>query len=242
MIQLYHGGPSGHSASMLICAAEKGLRLDLHAVDLAAFEQHRPALLALNPAGQVPVLRDGDRILTEAFFILLYLDEAYPEPGFGGRDPLARYAVQKWGKYVETHLAPQLAILGWAEGGARPDAAARAGFAALTPERAALWEQAVAGFPDEDVTAARAAVEKGLGRIAADLAEAEWLAGADYSIADMAVFPHAARAAALGIPLPPRVAGWLADISARPAVRAALGETGLPAELATMGPERGRWG
>lgn len=242
MIALYHGGPSGHSLSLLIALAEKGLAYEDHQLDLAAFAQHTPDFLAVNPAGQVPVLREGGRTLTETFFTLLYLDERYPDPPLGGADPQARYTVQKWGKYVETHIAPNLAIVDWALRGQVPEDAARAGFERLPPERRALWGQALEGFPAGDIETARAALAKAADRIAEDLTGTGWLAGGAWSLADIIVFPHAARFASLGIAVPAAVADWLARVGQRPAVRQALGEQGLVAAAPTMGPERGRWG
>jgi len=242
MIALYHGGPSGHSASLLIALAEKGLAYEDHRLDLAAFAQHAPDFLAVNPAGQVPVLREDGRTLTETFFTLLYLDERYPDPPLGGADPQARYTVQKWGKYVETHIAPNLAIVDWALRGQTPDDTARAGFERLPSERRALWEQAVTGFPAEDVQTARAALAKAADRIAEDLAGTGWLAGDAWSLADIIVFPHAARFASLGVAVPAAMADWLERAGQRPAVRQALGGQDLAVAAATMGPERGRWG
>ena len=37
-------------------------------------------MLALNPRGQVPVLKDGDVVISESLATLEYLDEAYPDP------------------------------------------------------------------------------------------------------------------------------------------------------------------
>jgi glutathione S-transferase len=240
VIDMHHGGPSGHSASLLVALAEKGLGYESRLVDLAAFRQHCEQFLAINPAGQLPVIDHDGRRLTETFFILLYLDERFPSPALGGSTPQARYAVQKWGKYVETHIAPNLAILAWAKRGRLP-AEAAAGLERLTPERRALWQQAAQGFATDEVEAAQAALVKAAERIAADLADAPWLAGENYSLADIAVFPHAARLAGLGIAVPDAVPEWLGRIAARPVVREALGEAGL-IEVATMGPERGRWG
>lgn len=243
MIALYHGGPHGHSASVLITLAEKGLAFAERKLDLGAFEQHGDVFLAVNPSGQVPVLVEDGRTLTEAFFILLYLDERYPDPPLGGADPRARYAVQKWGKYAETHIAPNLAILAWATHGRPPDARAVGGFDRLPPERRALWEQAAAGFGESEIEAARAALDKAALRIAEDLAEgAGWLAGNAWSLADIAVFPHVARFASLGLALPGSVEDWLGRVLSRPAVRQALGPYGIAATPAVMGPERGRWG
>jgi glutathione S-transferase len=237
MIRLHHGGPVGHSASVLIALAEKGLEYESDFVDLAEFEELDPAFLALNPSGQVPVLEAGGHVLTEAFFILLWLDETYPDPPLGGADPRARYAVHKWGKYVETHLAPNLAIVRWARrGGAAPDAA---DLARLPPERRALWQRAATGFGAEEVERARAALDKALARMVPDLAQSGWLAGADYTLADIALYPHVAQLDELGIGVPAPVGEWLARVAARPAVRQAAGE--MPV-LATMGPEPGRWG
>ena len=237
MIRLHHGGPVGHSASVLIALAEKGIDYESDFVDLSEFEEFDPAFLALNPAGQVPVLEADGRVLTETFLILLWLDESYPDPPLGGANPRARYAVHKWGKYLETHLAPNLAIVRWARrGGIAPDAA---DLARLPPERRALWQQAAAGFGEEQIERARAALDTALERMVPDLAEGGWLAGSDCTLADIALYPHVAQLDELGIGVPAPVADWLARVAARPAVRAAAGE--MPV-LATMGPETGRWG
>jgi len=240
MMRLHHGGPAGHSASVLIMLAEKGLEFKSVAVDLGDYEQHGESFLAVNPAGQVPVLEADARRLTEAFFILLYLDERYPDPPLGGADPHARYLAQKWGKYVETLLAPNLAVVAWSMRGTAPDAEVRAGFARLPLERQLLWAKAIDGFRDAEVETSGAAIAKTLGRIDEDLADRAWLAGADYSLADIAVFPHVVRARALGFDISDRIADWLGNMGSRPAVVEALSEAS--GDVATMGPERGRWG
>jgi len=150
--------------------------------------------------------------------------------------------VQKWGKYVETHIAPNLAIVDWEMRGRMPGATERARLAALTPERQGLWAQALKGFSADEVQAARAALAKAADRIAEDLAGRDWLAGADWSLADIIVFPHAARLASLGLAVHAALADWLARAGQRPAVRQALGTGGSAPGVATMGPERGRWG
>ncbi len=239
MIAFHHSPASPHSASVRIVLAEKALDHASHEVDLAAFAQHEPAFLAINPAGMVPVLEDEGHRLTEAFFIMLYLDERFPEPALGGADPQVRYQVQKWGKYVETHIAPHLAIVRWAERGGPLEQHRQQGFDRLPPERRALWQQAAAGFSAEEVSASRQALARAAQRLAQDLEHGPWLAGADYTLADAAVFPHVEQFPALGIELPPAVQEWRARVAARPAVRAAMDGLKL---LPVMGPERGRWG
>jgi glutathione S-transferase len=50
-------------------------------VKLHKGEQRSPEYLALNPRGQVPVLVDGDEVVTQIVAILLYLDEKMPMAG-----------------------------------------------------------------------------------------------------------------------------------------------------------------
>jgi glutathione S-transferase len=50
-------------------------------VKLHKGEQYLPEYLALNPRGQVPVLVDGDEVVTQIVAILLYLDEKLPMAG-----------------------------------------------------------------------------------------------------------------------------------------------------------------
>lgn len=60
----------------------KGLRYESRPVHLVrdGGEQHAPAFRALNPQETVPVLLDGDRVVTQSLAILEYLEEMYPEP------------------------------------------------------------------------------------------------------------------------------------------------------------------
>jgi glutathione S-transferase len=237
MIRLHHGGAVGHSAAVLIALAEKRVANQPVFVDLGRLEQLDPAFLALNPAGQVPVLEADGRVLTESFFILQWLDETYPDPPLGGAGPRERYAVHKWGKYLETHIAPNLALWRWAHTGElTPDVP---GLARLMPERRALWQRAAAGFEADEVMRAKAALETAAARIAADLAAGDWLAGGEYTLADIALYPHVVQFEALDIPVPAAVSDWLDRVAARDAVGEVAGEMPL---VATMGPEPGRWG
>ena len=82
---------------------------------------------------------------------------------------------------------------------------------------------------------------KAIDRVAQGLADGLWLTGAGYGVADIAVYPHIARARDLGFAIPAPVGDWLGRVEARPRVREALEKIGK-AEVVTMGPERGRWG
>ncbi|MGO7815491.1 glutathione S-transferase N-terminal domain-containing protein, partial [Rhizobium ruizarguesonis] len=57
-----------------LCAVGIVVKLELRPVDFHPGAEHRgPELLALNPAGSIPILEDGDLILTESSAILVYL-------------------------------------------------------------------------------------------------------------------------------------------------------------------------
>lgn len=231
---LHHAPGCALSRSVRLALAEKGIQHEAWTVDVAAFGQFDPGFIALNPAAQAPVLEAEGKTLTEAFFILCYLDERFPEPPLGGADAKARYRVQYIGKLVEGAIAPNLALLEWAAApGAAPSAEA---LFRLPHERRALWEKAIAGFSVAEITAADVGLARALDDCEQWLARHSWLAGADYTLADVLLFPLVERLdeAMRG----PALREWLARVAARPAVAA------LPVEAAvvTMGPERGRWG
>jgi glutathione S-transferase len=231
---LHHTPGCALSQAVRIALAEKGLDHELHSVDVAAFEQLDAAFLAINPNGQVPVLEARGAALTEAFLILCWLDEQFPDPPLGGANAVARYRVQVVGQLVERAIAPNLALLEWTErGGATPTAEA---YLRLPPERRALWEEAFAGFSVAELTAADVGLARALDDCETWLAGHPWLAGEDYTIADILLFPLAARLdeGTLG----PGLREWRTRVAERPAIAVIAGEQ----PVATMGPERGRWG
>jgi glutathione S-transferase len=73
-------------------------------VDLTKGEHKRPAFLKLNPAGKLPALVDGDRVLTESVAIVLYLAEKYPDKNLLPRDIGARAECYRWLMFAATEL------------------------------------------------------------------------------------------------------------------------------------------
>ena len=68
-----------------LLAALVGAKLDLRAVDFHPGGEHRsPAFLRINPAGTIPVLEDGDLILTESA-VDPDLCRSTPRAGLAGR-------------------------------------------------------------------------------------------------------------------------------------------------------------
>jgi glutathione S-transferase len=62
-------------------------------VKLHKSENKAPEYLAINPRGQVPVLVDGDQVITQIVAIVSWLDHRFPDCEFLPREPLARVRV-----------------------------------------------------------------------------------------------------------------------------------------------------
>jgi len=71
--------------------AEKGLQIPVVQVDLASREQHSDSFIKLNPHRTVPVLElDDGALLNTSSGICHYLEALHPEPSLMGADALAR--------------------------------------------------------------------------------------------------------------------------------------------------------
>ena len=77
-------------------------------VNLINGEHRRPEFLKINPAGRVPVVVDGDLVLTESIAIVLYLAEKYPDKGFLPSELAERAQVYKWLLFTTTELEQPL--------------------------------------------------------------------------------------------------------------------------------------
>lgn len=66
-----------------------------------------PAFLAINPAGSVPALVDGDFVLTQNAAILGYIADMYPQAGLAGDgSPRQRAEAARWLAFVNSDLHP----------------------------------------------------------------------------------------------------------------------------------------
>ncbi|WP_322031378.1 glutathione S-transferase family protein [Paraburkholderia sp. J76] len=77
-------------------------------VNLLEGEHKRPEYLRINPAGKVPVLIDGDRVIPESAAIVLYLADKYPEKALLPADLEERAQVYRWTLFAVTELEQPL--------------------------------------------------------------------------------------------------------------------------------------
>jgi glutathione S-transferase len=102
-MELWHAYPCPYCQRVRIGLAEKGLRYDERVIDLA---RKPPELYALNPAGAVPVLVDGDAAIPESLVILEYLEDRFPERPLLPPDPLGRARARLLHDRITAALAP----------------------------------------------------------------------------------------------------------------------------------------
>ena len=107
MMKLYGFGPT-RSLRALWGLKELGVEFEFIPVNLQAGEHRRPEFLDINPAGKVPVLIDGDLVLTESAAIVLYLAEKYPEKGLMPPKLEQRAQVYRWVMFAMTELEQPL--------------------------------------------------------------------------------------------------------------------------------------
>jgi glutathione S-transferase len=106
-MKLYEFGPT-RSIRVRWTLQELGVPFEAILVDLRKGEHRRPDFLALNPAGKLPVLVDGDFVLAESVAIVLYLAEKYPEKGLLPADPQQRADAYRWLLFAATELEQPL--------------------------------------------------------------------------------------------------------------------------------------
>lgn len=182
-----------------IALEELGLPYRLRHVDLGAGEQHQPDFVRLSPNHKIPVLVDEDdgASLFESCAILYHL--ACATGRLIPADTRGRELVLQWLFLQAASTGPMLGQLWWFR------------HAAPAPN-----PQALERYSRETLRIFGVAEQR--------LAASSYLAGDDYTVADIAWYTWLASHAELGIDLQPypRIQAWLERIAARPALQQAL--------------------
>ena len=84
---VYWGAGSPYSWRVLLGLELKGLKYNSNLLEFSKREHLTPEILALNPRGQVPILKDGEHAIYESIAILVYLDRKNPEKPLFGTTP-----------------------------------------------------------------------------------------------------------------------------------------------------------
>ncbi|MDE2612534.1 MAG: glutathione S-transferase N-terminal domain-containing protein [Burkholderiales bacterium] len=199
MIEVYSWAtPNGHKVHIML--EECGLPYRVHPVDIGAGDQFKPDFLAISPNNKIPAIVDPDGpdgapiSLFESGAILLYL------AGKSGRllpaSTRGKYEVLQWLMFQMGGIGP---MLGQAHH-----------FRVYAPEKIPY---AIERYTNE--------ARRLYGVMNRQIARQRYIAGDEYSIADIAIFPWLRSWRNQGIDWDefPHLKGWFDEIAARPAVR-----------------------
>jgi glutathione S-transferase len=103
-----YGFPPTRSIRALWTLRELGVDFEFANVDLVAGENRHAEFLAVNPAGKLPALVDGEFVLTESVAIVLYLAEKYSDGGLLPAKLEPRAQVNRWLLFTATELEQPL--------------------------------------------------------------------------------------------------------------------------------------
>ncbi len=107
MMKLYGMGPT-RSLRARWALQELDAQFEFVPVDLQAGEHRHPDFLRLNPAGKLPVLVDGDQVITESAAIVMYLAEKYADKGLMPASLQDRAQAYRWSFFAVTELEQPL--------------------------------------------------------------------------------------------------------------------------------------
>ena len=199
MIEVYSWPtPNGHKVHIML--EESGLPYRVHPVDIGTGAQFAPEFLAISPNNKIPAITDPDGpdgkpiSLFESGAILLYL-------------------AGKTGRFLPAGAAAKYEVLQWLMfqmGGVGPMLGQAHHFRIYAPEKIPY---AVDRYTNE--------AKRLYGVMNKRLVKSKYLGGAEYSVADMAVYPWLRSWQNQGIDWNdhPRLRGWFDEIGARPAVQ-----------------------
>jgi glutathione S-transferase len=103
-----YGTPPTRALRVLWLLNELDIDCETITVNMGAGEHRGPALLRLNPAGKLPVLVDGDLVLTESSAIPLYLAEKHPESSLIPATLADRALMYQWIFFLVTEIEQPL--------------------------------------------------------------------------------------------------------------------------------------
>jgi glutathione S-transferase len=164
-IDVYWGSGSPYAWRVLLALEYKRLPYTGHLLQFSKQEHKSHEMLALNPRGRVPVLKDGDYVCFESLAILYYLDLKYPQPPIFGRTPEEAGVIMRVICEYQAYIEPQLGTI------------VRAVF---------NGEGDLAG---DEVTSAMHAVASEARTIEGRLSKGDWVVGEACSAVDMVIFP-----------------------------------------------------
>jgi len=179
---------------------ECGLKYNIKPVDVWAGEQYKPDFLKINPLAKVPAIVDHDGpggkpyTVIESGAILIYLAEKTGK--FIPHDPVKRYDTIQWLMVQMANVGPMFGqLVHWSKFAPQPQEYGNTRYRTQVLKLYDLYEQR--------------------------LKTSEYVAGSDYTIADIAAFPWLRNVQLLGVDLGkyPTLKKYIDKIEQRDAVK-----------------------
>ncbi|MBU0582495.1 MAG: glutathione S-transferase [Alphaproteobacteria bacterium] len=203
-MKLFDGGRAPNPRRVRVFLAEKGIEVPVAPVDMAAMEHRGPDVSSRNPLQRLPVLElDDGTVLCESIAICRYFEEIQPEPALFGRGAVGKALVEMWQRRMELNLLFPVAQA----------------FRHIHPAMKG-WE--VPQVPDWGEANKPKAIEF-LRLLDKELREREFIAGDDYSVADITGLVALDFMKPARIAVPEELANvlrWHRAIAARPSAAA----------------------
>ena len=247
---LYHNDMSVCGAKVRMALAEKGVKYKGIHLNLRAGDAQRPDYTRLNPNQVVPTLAHDDAVVIESNVICEYIDDRWPDPPLRPDCAAGRARMRLWMKRLDDGLHASTGVLSTCvafrhQHLARQRDEYEAWLAGMVdPARRERTRACVElGLEAPQFAAALGAFDRLFGQFENALGLAAWLAGDQFSLADVAYAPYVARLVHLGLDAMilkrPNVAMWASRLTARPAFETGVSQWFNPAYLAIFDRERG---
>jgi glutathione S-transferase len=186
-----------------IFLAEKGITVPNVEVDMMAGENLTPGYLAKNPLGRMPLLElDDGTLIAESIAICRYFESLQPEPPLFGKGAVEIAKVEMWNRRMELEIL-------------RPIGDA---FEHLSP----FWKGRREQCAEYGEMARKAAADR-LAWLDRELAERPFIAGDNYTVADITAQCALVLGKNTGTPIPPELPHlqrWFSQVTSRPTARA----------------------
>ncbi|MGE5303580.1 MAG: glutathione S-transferase family protein [Alphaproteobacteria bacterium] len=200
MIELYHNDMSVCAQKVRFALAEKKLAWETRHMNLRAGDQQKPEYLKLNPNAVVPTLVDNGTVIIESTVICEYLDDAYPEPPLRLADAAGRARMRLWTKQLDEGVHAATSVVSTAIA-FRYQKLARGievleEFHKKMPDpvkREKSWENITKGVQSRFFADAVKRFDKLLADMEESLGRGRWLAGNEFSLADIGYAPYITR-------------------------------------------------
>ena len=225
-----------------ITLAEKQIEAEIVNVSLEKQEQRQAWYLKINPLGVVPALVHSGRTVIHSTIMTEYLDDAFPDPPLMPVDPYWRARRRLWARRIDDEMhVPHISAISFVVAFGRQmrerlksKEQLDAYFANIKDER---YRETIHSWYESDLDSALLrksllAYHGFLREMEATLRASSWLAGDDYSLADIDVIPYIWRLSNLQLGFLweelPSVVNWFERVTRRPAFKTAIIDAALP--------------